>query len=78
MCNREEKIMSRDGQATYYDVGGIETADVVKAKLTGEQYIGFLLGTSLVYQCRLNWKRAGRRRCQEGSELREVAGRGIA
>ncbi len=48
--------MSRDGNATYYDVGGIETFDVVKAKLTREQYIGWLLGTSLVYQCRLNWK----------------------
>ncbi|MCB2218010.1 MAG: DUF3310 domain-containing protein [Desulfobulbaceae bacterium] len=48
--------MSRDGKATYYDAGGIETYDIVKAKLTQEQYIGFLLGTSLVYQCRLNWK----------------------
>jgi hypothetical protein len=48
--------VSRDGKATYYDVGGIETFDIVKAKLTREQYIGFLLGTSLVYQCRLNWK----------------------
>lgn len=48
--------MSRDGQATYYDAGGIETFDIVKAKLTKEQHIGFLLGTALVYQCRLNWK----------------------
>ncbi|BDD88718.1 hypothetical protein DPPLL_30830 [Desulfofustis limnaeus] len=49
-------MVSKDEQATYYDAGGIETLEVVRAKLTPEQYVGFLLGTSLVYQCRLNWK----------------------
>ncbi len=48
--------MSKDKRATYYDAGGIETLEVVRAKLTPEQFVGFLLGTSLVYQCRLNWK----------------------
>jgi hypothetical protein len=51
--------MSRDENATYYDAGGIETLDIVRAKLTREQYIGYLLGTSLVYQCRMNWKGYG-------------------
>jgi len=48
--------MSRDERAQYYDAGGIETLDIVRAKLTREQYIGFLLGTSLVYQCRMMHK----------------------
>ena len=48
--------MSRDENAQYYDAGGIETLDIVRAKLTREQYIGFLLGTSLVYQCRMMHK----------------------
>jgi hypothetical protein len=48
--------MSRDENAQYYDAGGIETLDIVKAKLTREQYIGYLLGTALVYQCRMMHK----------------------
>jgi hypothetical protein len=48
--------VSKDERAKYYDAGGIETLAIVKAKLTREQYIGFLLGTALVYQCRLNHK----------------------
>lgn len=45
-----------DPRARYYDVGGIETIDIVRAKLTDEQFTGYLLGTLLVYSCRLNWK----------------------
>lgn len=48
--------MSKDKQSTYYDVGGIETLDIIKAKLTKEQYEGFLLGNALKYLCRMNWK----------------------
>lgn len=48
--------MSKDDKATYYDAGGIETIEIVRAKLTREQFIGFLLGTGIVYQCRLNFK----------------------
>lgn len=48
--------MSRDENASYYDAGGIETLDIVKAKLKHEQYIGYLLGTCLVYHCRMNLK----------------------
>jgi hypothetical protein len=42
----------------YYDVGGISTIDVIKAKLTPEQFEGFLLGNSIKYACRLNHKHA--------------------
>lgn len=48
--------MSRDEKAGYYDAGGIETIEIVRAKLTREQFVGFLLGTGIVYQCRLNFK----------------------
>ena len=48
--------MSIDKKAEYYDVGGIEAIDVVKAKLTPEQYKGFMLGSSIVYLLRANHK----------------------
>jgi len=48
--------MSRDEKSSYYDAGGIETIDVIKAKLTEEQYKGYLLGNIIKYSCRLNHK----------------------
>ncbi len=48
--------MSKDVKSNYYDAGNIETLDVIKAKLTPEQYKGYLLGNALKYQCRLNFK----------------------
>ena len=48
--------MSRDKQSTYYDAGGIEVLDIIKAKLTPEQYRGYLLGNVIKYVCRVNWK----------------------
>lgn len=48
--------MAVDNTASYYDAGGIETIEVVKAKLTPEQFIGYLLGTSMVYDMRANFK----------------------
>jgi hypothetical protein len=53
---KKEKQMSKDSKASYYDAGGIETLDIIKAKLTPEQYKGYLLGCSLKYQCRLMHK----------------------
>jgi len=50
------KKMSRDKTAPYYDAGGIETIDVIRAKLTPEQYIGYLLGNSIKYSLRMNFK----------------------
>jgi hypothetical protein len=41
---------------SYYDMGGISTLHIIKAKLTSEQYEGFLLGNIIKYSSRLNWK----------------------
>jgi len=43
---------------TYYDQGDISTLHIIKAKLTPEQYEGFLLGNIIKYSARLNWKGA--------------------
>ena len=48
--------MSRDVKSSYYDQGKIEVFDVIKAKLTSEQFIGFLLGNAIKYSLRANWK----------------------
>jgi len=48
--------MSKDKKSNYYDVGGIETLDVIKAKLTPEQYNGYLLGNAIKYQLRMMHK----------------------
>lgn len=48
--------MSKDQQSSYYDAGGIETLDIIKAKLTPEQFKGYLLGNALKYQCRMMHK----------------------
>ena len=41
---------------SHYDAGGISVIDVIKAKLTPEQYEGFLLGSVIKYSLRLNFK----------------------
>ena len=48
--------MSRDKKSSYYDAGGVETLDVIKAKLTPEQFRGYLLGNALKYSCRMMHK----------------------
>lgn len=48
--------MAIDNDATHYDAGGIETLDIIKAKLTPEQLEGFFLGNIIKYSCRLNHK----------------------
>ena len=40
----------------HYDAGGIVVLDVLRAKLTYEQFEGFLLGTAIKYALRLNFK----------------------
>lgn len=45
-----------DPKSRYYDAGGIETINIIKAKLTPEQYQGFLMGNALKYLCRANFK----------------------
>ena len=34
--------MSKDTKSNYYDAGGIETLEIIKAKLTPEEYRGYL------------------------------------
>ena len=48
--------MSIDKKSTYYDVGGIEVMDVIEAKLTTEQFRGYLLGNCIKYSLRCNHK----------------------
>ena len=45
-----------DPKSNYYDVGGIDTIDILKAKLTPEQFKGFLLGNLIKYSTRANFK----------------------
>jgi len=40
----------------HYTVGGIETLEVISAKLTKEQYLGYLLGNVMKYVMRHNYK----------------------
>lgn len=40
----------------YYDIGGIEVINYIKAKLTNEQYKGYLLGNIYKYSGRLQYK----------------------
>jgi len=48
--------MSIDKKSSYYDAGGIETLEIIKAKITDEQYIGYLLGNAIKYTCRMMHK----------------------
>jgi len=50
--------MSKDPKSTYYDAGGIESLDVIKAKLTVQQFQGYCLGNALKYAQRCNYKGA--------------------
>jgi len=47
---------SIDEKSTYYSYGGIETIEILKAKLTKEQYEGYLLGNLIKYSTRANFK----------------------
>ena len=47
---------AKDSKARYYDAGGLETLDIIKAKLTPDQYKGWLLGNLIKYSCRANFK----------------------
>ena len=45
-----------DYKASYYKVDGISLQDILLAKLTTEQRLGFLLGNFIKYSCRLSHK----------------------
>lgn len=40
----------------YYDIGGIETIEIIRSKLTDEQFVGFLKGNIIKYMCRAGHK----------------------
>ena len=48
--------MSKDPKSTHYDAGGIEAISIIRAKLTSEQYEGYLLGNALKYALRMNFR----------------------
>jgi hypothetical protein len=48
--------MAIDSKSEYYDAGGIEVLEVIKAKLTKDQFTGYLLGNLIKYTLRLNYK----------------------
>ena len=48
----------KDPKSRYYDSGGVEVLDVIEAKLTPEQFKGYLLGNIIKYSCRANFKGA--------------------
>ena len=48
--------MSRDEKASYYDAGGIEVLDIIRAKLTLEEFRGYLKGNALKYHSRMAHK----------------------
>jgi len=60
--------MAKDQKSTYYDAGGIETIDIIKAKLTPEQYQGYLLGNALKYQCRMMHKHGDEERKRDAEK----------
>lgn len=41
---------------SHYTVGGIETIDIIRAKLTPEEFRGYCKGNVLKYVCRERWK----------------------
>ena len=45
-----------DPKSRYYDAGGIETLDIIKAKLTPEEYRGYCKGNAIKYLCRMAFK----------------------
>lgn len=53
---RTEPNCRKDPKSRYYDQGGFEVLDIIKAKLTPEQFKGYLLGNLIKYSCRANWK----------------------
>lgn len=47
----------------HYTVGGYEALDVIKAKLTKEEYVGYCKGNILKYLMRANYKGAHDQDC---------------
>ena len=56
-----EEQTKYDAKSRYYDIGGIEVIEIIRAKLTPEQYRGYLLGNVLKYACRMEHKGSAER-----------------
>ena len=53
--------MAKDNKATYYDEGGIETLNILKAKLSHNGYKDWIVGNLIKYACRAPYKGEFRR-----------------
>lgn len=59
--------MSKDPKSSYYDAGGIETLEIIKAKLTPEEFIGYLKGNAIKYNCRMAFKGTAERDAEKAA-----------
>lgn len=64
--------MSIDPKSKHYDAGGISFIDIVEAKLTPDQFLGFLLGNIIKYTCRANHKGEFNRDMEKADVYREI------
>lgn len=48
--------MSKDPKSNYYDSGGIEVIEIIKAKLSPEEFRGYLRGNAIKYLSRITHK----------------------
>jgi len=65
----------KDPESTYYDTGGIDTLDIIKAKLSPVQMQGYLLGNTMKYVCRMFHKADAKRDCEKAIRyLKELHG----
>jgi hypothetical protein len=77
-CGKDVDAPPDDGvnAPKHYTVGGIEAIDVIKAKLTPEEYRGYLKGNLLKYLMRANYKGDHDKDCKKaayyGKKLEEA------
>lgn len=65
--NRVESVT--DHVMDYYDIGGLETIEIIATKLSVEQYAGFLRGNIIKYMCRAGHKQG----CQASQDYEKAA-----
>lgn len=56
LCDKDAEQWDEISQPKHYTVGGFEAIDVVRAKLTHEEFVGFCKGNVLKYLMRANYK----------------------
>lgn len=65
MTVKKRPSMTVDPKSTYHNAGGVHTIEVIRAKLTPEQYKGYLLGNIIKYTLRANFKDSFERDCEK-------------